>query len=189
MVKLNRPFADDQPARSFRYDLPDWLANTDKCFAQFEAKSYADCAHSMRNAYERLMTDVKARTVFLDKRLTAMTANQRQTEFEASEAAYDAFARGDIKAQQHFLRSLTLACHDNCLTSWSTNIYDNAGKSDLEPTRENFSDLVALAYPDSGISDAPDLVGLFEDLRRDLLDAAGHEQAAVSEVKKADEKN
>ena len=186
MLELNQAKTLSSAPRSLSYDLPSFLANEGDCYISIDAKSHADTAVPIKNSIEQLMMGVKARTEHLNRRLGKVNGSAFVGE---TAKAYSEFAVDDLKAQQWFYRATLMACYDNCITAWSTNIWDNISGSEIEPTRDNFEALVNLAYPDGGISDVPDLLNVFERMRTELLDTSGDEAEAVAEVQRQDEKN
>jgi hypothetical protein len=189
MLQLNSRVqgASSTIARSFEYELPAFLAKDGKkCFLKIEVKPLSECSALMVPALEPIANEFKATTTAMNKRLdkaTAGTADPDNMDDPIVADAYLNLASSDTRIQQRFSRAAMLACFENCVLSWSSNI-ESEGEI-IEPTAENFGELVLLAYPESGLPAVGELTLAFSKMRDDILQGQPGEAEAMHEEQDA----
>jgi hypothetical protein len=193
MLQLNSRVqgASSTIARSFEYELPAFLAKGgEKCFLKVEVKPLSECSALMVPAIEPIANEVKARTTAMNKRLDKATKGCDDPDDMTDplvESAYRNLASSDTSVQQKFNRATLLACFENCVLSWSSNI-ESEGK-EIDATAETFAELVHLAYPDSGLPTVGELTLVFSRMRDDILQGQPGEAEAMHEEQDATVKN
>lgn len=189
MFQLNQRHTDTAQ-RTFKYELPAFLAKEGPCFVTIKAKPYSECERAMKLVNEKLMINVKVQGKVLADRLESKLAGAKDA-FDMSDPvvaeAREVYAEGDALAQNEFHRDMAIGIVKNCVGSWETNIYDNESKAAVKPDQDNLMALAAIAFPEGIISDTPDLATMFHKMREDILNAG--EQQAADEVRRDDEKN